>query len=148
MQNTSYGIALPKKLFLGIVSLFLYCNFIAASAQAISSIKLPGTTGMKTMGSINERGASLRKDIKDVYRIWERENRIRSMGNGRNDISSIVIKQIPIGSSFEDATKILQAAGFTLKSRGESKTLPGHYGITAEIDEYKRIAFGKITIFV
>lgn len=148
MLSASGGITPLKKIFVKTVSCIFCCMLIIVSTHATPPIQIAGPTETKMTNEINKRGALLRQDIANSYKILDRENAIKSMGNGRNDISSTVTKRIPVGSSFEEAIQTLRAAGFTIKSRGESKTLPGHYGLSAEIDEYRRTPFGKTTIYV
>ena len=60
---------------------------------------------------IKQRGEHLRADIEKVYKEMKASNSLKMEGMGRNFITPVVLEYIPIGTSFDDAKKILLAAG-------------------------------------
>ena len=70
------------------------------------------------------------------------------MGNGRNIITDIVIKYIPIGTSFDDAEAILRAAGFKVSPREQNPIFHDLYEVNAVIDQYVTALFGNTSINV
>lgn len=101
--------------------------------------------------SENENGQTLSKeDMKMVTQlrleIDEAYKRIIDAGTlkPKNDITEIVLRYIPIGTSFDDAEQVLRSAGFKVGPRpGTSApgTFPWRYDVTASIDPYSRKAF-------
>ena len=96
------------------------------------------------------RGKQLRAEIDSTYNKLSAARAIKNQGMGRNFITDVVIKYIPIGTSFDDAEAILRAAGFTIQPRVPNPYLPDDekYDERATIDQYVRTPFGKTSIDV
>jgi hypothetical protein len=62
---------------------------------------------------IQERGARLRVELERTYHDLRHTGEFKSAGN---DVSSIVKKYIPIGTSFVNAESTLRASGFNIGS--------------------------------
>jgi hypothetical protein len=60
------------------------------------------------------RGARLRLELERAYRDLRHTGEFKSAGN---DVSSIVKKYIPVGTSFADAETTLRSSGFTIEPR-------------------------------
>jgi len=58
-----------------------------------------------------ERGARLRLELQRAYQDLRRTGEFKSAGN---DVSSIVRKYIPVGTSFADAATTLRSCGFDI----------------------------------
>jgi hypothetical protein len=67
-----------------------------------------------------QRGIELRKELESTYD----DLRSRGLLTRDNDVKTIVIKYIPIGTSFDDAERILRAAGCKVGSEPDVATLP------------------------
>src|SRR6516225_5085905 len=59
-----------------------------------------------------ERGARLRLELERAYQDLRHTGEFKSAGN---DVSSIVKKYIPVGTSFADAETTLRSSGFTIE---------------------------------
>jgi hypothetical protein len=64
--------------------------------------------------TFSQQGKQLRAELERVYRSPKEAG--QSVGRGI-DVSSTIAKYIPIGTSFDDAERILKAAGFTMAPR-------------------------------
>jgi hypothetical protein len=60
------------------------------------------------------RGARLRLELERAYQDLRHTGEFKSAGN---DVSSIVKKYIPVGTSFADAETTLRSSGFTIEPR-------------------------------
>jgi hypothetical protein len=58
-----------------------------------------------------ERGARLRLELERAYQDLRRTGEFKSAGN---DVSSIVQKYVPVGTSFADAETTLRSSGFDI----------------------------------
>jgi hypothetical protein len=96
------------------------------------------------------RGTQLRQEIDTVYRELDKAGQIKNNGMGRNFITHVVIKYVPVGISFEDAEAILKSAGFTIRPRIPNRMLPKdmQHDKTAIIDPYGYVPFAKQTVSV
>src|SRR5262245_38143180 len=59
-----------------------------------------------------ERGARLRVELERAYQDLRRTGEFKSAGN---DVTSIVKKYVPVGTSFADAETTLRSAGFNIE---------------------------------
>jgi len=59
----------------------------------------------------SERGARLRLELQRAYQDLRRTGEFKSAGN---DVSSIVKKYVPVGTSFADAATTLRSCGFDI----------------------------------
>jgi hypothetical protein len=64
--------------------------------------------------TFSQQGHQLRAELERIYRSPKEAG--QSLGRGI-DVSSTVAQYIPIGTSFDDAERILKAAGFTMAPR-------------------------------
>jgi hypothetical protein len=98
---------------------------------------------------INQRGIQLRADIEQRYAELSAEQQLKPMGG--NDISDIVLKYIPVGTSFDDAEKLLWLAGFNVDPRPSAHPLgnrPDKYDVVASIDPFIGHLFYKTSVYV
>lgn len=66
---------------------------------------------------VEQRGKQLRAELERTYRDPKDTRKLgKGVGPGI-DVSSIVAKYIPIGTSFDEAEQVLQAAGFHMAAR-------------------------------
>ena len=105
----------------------------------------------KIMAASNElelRGKQLRAEIDSAYKKLSDARAIKNQGMGRNFITDVVIKYIPVGTSFDDAETILRAAGFTIQPRLPNPYLSDaeKYDERATIDQYVPTPFGKTSV--
>lgn len=137
-------------------ALVLLCAMAAITVLPVSAdeIKIGATTDQKKETKMLEardlqaRGKELRKAIDDVYKKLSEANAIKTMGNGRNLITDVVVKYIPIGSSFDEAETVLRVAGFNVGPRGNNPVFPNYFSATGVIDQYVPTLFGKTSISV
>src|SRR5262252_11001496 len=61
-----------------------------------------------------ERGARLRLELERAYQDLRHTGEFKSAGN---DVSAIVRKYVPVGTSFADAATTLRSCGFDLDSQ-------------------------------
>jgi len=94
------------------------CSTSASAASQISSqadIAKTATPAQEqsfmTPEIIKQRGEHLRADIEKIYKEMKASNSLKPEGVGRNFITPLVLEYIPVGTSFDDAKKILLAAG-------------------------------------
>ena len=88
-------------------------------AAILFGITLSGISFAKDMSSdsLEQRGKQLGAELNRTYRTLKDAHKL-GMGNGPGvDVSSTVATYITIGTSFEEAEKVLQAAGFHLAPR-------------------------------
>jgi hypothetical protein len=78
---------------------------IAGHAEAVDRRNPINTLGFQ------ERGARLRIDLDRAYQDLRRTGEFKSAGN---DVSSIVKKYVPVGTSFANAEIVLRSSGFNL----------------------------------
>jgi hypothetical protein len=66
--------------------------------------------------NLEVRGKQLRAAIDQTYRKMSEAHELVGP-TGHNDISFVIIQYIPLGTSFDDAERILKAAGFKIEPR-------------------------------
>jgi hypothetical protein len=96
-------------------------------------------------------GQNLRTAIDEEYKRLADNDLLRGPphgGNKANNISPLVERYIPIGSSIDDAEKILAAAGFSLRPRGRGTAILGDYRVIADISPYKQMGFTTVSLGV
>jgi hypothetical protein len=89
---------------------------------------IPSASSGET-GELRQRGKALRNEIGSVYKTLKAEQKITGRGT---DIDDLVMKYIPLGSSFDDAEEILRSAGFRVSRRPPSDTTsdrPDRYNV-------------------
>lgn len=102
------------------------------------------------MTSSEVRGRQLRAEIDATYKKLVKDRQLKPQGRGRNFITDVVMKYIPVGMSFEHAETILRAAGFTILPRTPNPHLPEaeKYDERAVIERYVPTTLGKTTVTV
>jgi hypothetical protein len=63
---------------------------------------------------LSQTGARLQADITATYEELRQNQTLRFAPEGGNDVTTVVLKYIPLGASLDDATAILRAAGYYL----------------------------------
>jgi hypothetical protein len=105
-----------------------------------------------TTSHLVQRGKQLRADIDTSYQKLVDTKTLKVQGQGVNLITDMVIKYIPIGTSFDDAKEILRAAGFTVEPPSKNPLYPDEsdeYQVAASIDGYQtQLFFSKTSIDV
>jgi hypothetical protein len=107
------------------------------------------TVGQRTVGQraqihpldFQERGARLRLELERTYQDLRRTGEFKSAGN---DVSSIVQKYIPIGTSFANAEITLRSAGFNVDLPPPQE--PPKTPSPLETDERKLAIFGTLVL--
>jgi len=125
-------------------------GYMMLPAQAASS-DLPVLSGENNMSdtpksknqpdqkATEQRGKQLREAIEQEYQRLDDAKALTPRSGG--NISELVLKFIPVGTSFDDAEQILRSAGFTVGPRGSPKEMAKSpvrvpnpkYQLTAEI---------------
>jgi hypothetical protein len=99
-----------------------------------------GVQSASVSPELKQRGKELRKAIDEEYKRLADADELKSeMGGGRDFITDVVIKYIPIGTSFNDAEAILRTAGFEVGIRNMNPILTNHYGVYSKIEYYKQL---------
>ena len=70
-----------------------------------------GQRGHMNTLDLQERGARLRFELERAYKDLRRTGEFKAVGN---DVSSIVQKYVPVGTSFADAATTLRSCGFDI----------------------------------
>jgi len=117
-----------------IITMLMVCLIGACSWQ----ISREATAEMMKLKELELRGEQLRKAIDETYKKLDDIKELKNMGGGYNIITDVVVKYIPIGTSFDDAEEILQAAGFKVGKRYLDPLLFRHNG-TQTIGSYSKI---------
>jgi len=86
---------------------------IAAHADAESRRNLDRRNQINA-SDFQERGARLRVELERAYRDLRRTGEVKAVGN---DVSSIVKKYVPAGTSFANAEITLRSSGFDIGPR-------------------------------
>ncbi|MBF0560734.1 MAG: hypothetical protein HQL37_01710 [Alphaproteobacteria bacterium] len=95
-------------------------------------------------------GKQLRADIDNEYKRLVETHSLKG-GLESNDLTEIVTRYIPVGSTFDDAENILRNAGFMVEPRSGTKSISfgeSVYGVYAKIDQYVHIFMSKTSIYV
>ena len=96
---------------------------------------------------IEKRASDLHKEIQNNYQIWVKY----AVPNGKGvDISSVIEKTIPEGTSFDDAAIILRKAGFELSPLPPQPSSPPPWKEEDRFNIYGRVqldsSFGTKTL--
>ena len=81
-------------------------SIAAAGATSSESAAAPFTTQ-----DYKHTGERLRREIKVIYADLKKRHSLGSPTSGGNDVTDIVLKYIPVGTSFDTAEAILRSAG-------------------------------------
>ena len=97
------------------------------SLAAVGITQTIAETAMPEMVSseIMKQGAQLRQDIERAYRKARSKNTLKPGATRGLDITGVVERWIPVGTSFEDAEAILKAAHFEVEARPSEAMPPG-----------------------
>jgi hypothetical protein len=105
-----------------------------------------------TASDLPARGKQLRAEIDRAFEKLSEAHAIKNKNQGRNVITDVVLKHIPIGTPFETAQAILRSAGFTLSPHRPNPFLaegdPLKYTVLATIDHYASAYSGKTSVEV
>lgn len=123
---------------------------VAASTPSISHSQTVTRSGDAHMqNDYSHIGHELRKEIDAEYKkIKERKI---STHNNKADISALIEKYIPIGSSFDAAEEILKNAGFTVSPRPGPNPVgnrPDRYSVVAAISPLESSFPKKTDVYV
>jgi hypothetical protein len=118
------------------------------SQAADSSGEAHATDHRLNAEALEERGKQLLTEIEQRYRKLSSAPRLTGSGD---DISDIVIKYIPIGTSFDDAEDVLRAAGFHIDDprvtpRPDNWLYP--YDVVASIVPFHQYFFSRTNLYV
>jgi hypothetical protein len=94
--------------------ILLFClGLIASSLWSVCPSLALKFSSSPPLDKFSQQGTELRAELERVYRDPKgKRDSLRGV-----DVSSTIARYIPIGTSFEDAERILIAAGFTMASR-------------------------------
>ncbi len=117
---------------------------------AATATETKGKANADTASDLPARGKELRAEIDRAYEKLAEAHAIKNKNQGRNIITDVVLKQIPIGTPFETAQAILRSAGFTLSPHRPNPFLaegdPMKYIVSATIDHYASGYSGKTSV--
>lgn len=138
-----------RVLFSVSMALTLGCGLAIAKAESGTAVKHPSPeTVLAKDVRLRKTGAQLRAAIDAAYQEMQAAHKLKSAGNGRNSISDVVIRFIPIGMDFAEAEHILRYAGFAVGARQRSQFIPGRVEALAIMDFYKSLIAGKASIYI
>lgn len=120
----------------------LICCLIGACTWQVTHETTAEKEKIVKSKELKQIGKELRKAIDEEYDRLADADELKIMGQGRNCITDVVVKYIPIGTSFDDAEAILRAAGFKVGKRYLEPLLfrkngTSSIGSYSEIDNYK-----------
>jgi hypothetical protein len=101
----------PALPLIGVAFLCAGVTPVILSAKAVAEAVAPRNEPM-TEDEVKLRGEQLRAGINATYKLLRASNSLRTALRGGNDVTAIVLKYIPAGTSLKDARAILQAAGY------------------------------------
>lgn len=104
LKDLAYKIAMIACVPLSMTLLLVPAASGASTAEQLENRK------MDDLG-LERRGVALRRDIEDEYARLKATHALKSWKQG-NDVTGIVVKYLPAGTSFADGEAILRAAGF------------------------------------
>ena len=136
-----------KMMFIALASTLIIGATILAYAVDSNNHSIKENGGM-TASELALRGKQLRKEIDETYKRMDDTHQIKSPFNGQNFITDVVIKYIPIGTSFDEAEAILRAAGFKVGPREGHVRSHDKFLVVADIDQYAPTPFGKTSVVV
>jgi len=102
-----------------------------------------------THDELRKHGQQLRAEIEKRYKELVATRELRSL-NG-NDIDDVVLKYVPLGTSFDDAEKILRDAGFKVDPRpgaNPSGNRPDRHDVVASINPFVSNLESKTSVYV
>lgn len=105
-------------------------------------------SGVSNQMDNEAKGKALRKAIDERYESLDRAKAIKPIGAGQNNIDDVVLKFIPIGTSFADAEEILASAGFKVGRPGNQPPLLHYFAVRGSIDQYAPTPFGKTSVVI
>ncbi len=103
--------------------------------------------------ALDKRGRQLRVAIDEAYQLYkkERDSGVKPKDNF-GDISDLILRFIPIGSTFDDAERILRAAGCYVGPRGATTLYgtdyKGRFDVQAGISHIEKMFFGRADLFI
>ena len=134
------------------IALFIYVAIYAAISTSWSSelrrVSPAEDISMECTNDLTSCGQKLRQAIDAKYEELDRTGQLKMMGRGTNDIHKMIQRFIPLGSTFENAEKILIAAGFRIAERGANPMYPKSVRLLARLDNYGAFAIGSARILV
>ncbi len=91
---------------------------LVAYSWPLSGMALEKENVMMSASDVEQRGKQLRAELEETYRVLKDARKLGASNKAEGiDVSATVAKYIPIGTSFDEAEKVLQAAGFNLAPR-------------------------------
>jgi hypothetical protein len=101
-----------------------------------------------TSDVLEQRGKQLHSAIKQTYKQLLDTRSLKPS----NDITEVVVRYIPIGTSFDEAEQMLRNSGFRVEHRPSANppsTFPWRYDVIAVIDSFDWTAFpSKVSVSV
>jgi hypothetical protein len=106
---------IPKQL-LALVAIGVAVAFRTAWAGENASTELSAQAATADAGNYVQLGKELRHEIQGIYADLKRRHALGSPRRG-NDVTDVVLKYIPAGTSFDTAEAILRNAGCKIGTR-------------------------------
>jgi hypothetical protein len=104
------GMKAPRRLLRVATAIVVSASFSLLPTACLSQ-RADGSAAHAASADLQQRGKQLRAQINAKYRELEAEHKISARPKNGTDVSEIVMRFIPPGSSFDDAKAILNAAG-------------------------------------
>jgi len=101
--------------------------------------------------SLEQRGKQLRVELDQAYKKMVDAKTLSPDPRVSNDVTDVVVRFIPVGTSFDDAENILRSAGFKDRPRPSANstgTRPDRYDVVASIVPFVQRFLSKASIYV
>src|SRR5258708_31979110 len=108
-------------------------SYIVVQTGGCAQAATEGSNNMES-NNFTQRGKQLRLEIEERYKKLTDDRALKS--SRPSDITDVVVKYIPVGTSFDDAENILRAAGFRVDSRPSANPTgnrPGKHDVVGAI---------------
>lgn len=129
------------------IMMLMFCLLGAFSWPVSHEATAGQEKDMLKSNELELRGKQLRKAIDEEYKRLDDIKELKKQRGGYTVITDVVVKYIPIGTSFDDAEEILRAAGFKVGKRTMNHA--NQYEMFSEINHYKlTLPFGNTSVYV
>lgn len=107
------------------------------------------TGGRVEQKELERSGQMLRADLEQCYRKLRNEKKLHP--NGSSDVTALIEKYIPLGTSFDNAEAMLRFAGFSVDPRPNLNNPPTRwdsYYVVAAISPFAETFISKTSLYV
>jgi hypothetical protein len=99
--------------------------------------------------SLEQRGKQLRVALEQAYQKMVDEKTLSARPMAGNEVTDVVVRYIPIGTTFDDAESILRSAGFSVDSRPSASTdINLHGDVVGAIIPFAQKFISSVNLYV